>query len=204
MKRVRTLSRSLAFLTFLFFTLLPASAQPKLLEFGFIGGIPLTNLAQTTGSLEDHSLRFTGGGVLQLNVPLGFALEADALYKRPGYRDPGGFLGSPESSQRSSQWEFPILAKLYPLGRNPVIQPYAGAGISFRRTNVELGVADTSATDTGLVVSAGVRNGPGRVKISPEIRYTRWFDATPLALSSQGRTANINRNQLEFLVAITF
>ncbi|MDZ7637486.1 MAG: outer membrane beta-barrel protein [Bryobacterales bacterium] len=178
---------------------LPLAAQLRPVEFGFKAGVPLNDLVrvnEATGGTDD-TLRFTGGGLLQLNLPLGFAVEANALYKRPGFD-----LGT--SGERVSQWEFPILAKVYPLGRNPLIQPYGAAGISFRRTFNSFNRAGGNEVDRGFVVSAGVRNGPGRVKISPEFRYTRWASGTLLGTGLGGSFAEIDKNQLEFLVGISF
>lgn len=177
---------------------LPLAAQMRPVELGFKAGVPLSELANVKGAdaaSGDDSLPFTAGGLLQLNLPIGFAIEANVLYKRPGYE-----LGSIRS--RSSQWEFPILLKGYPLGRNPVIQPYTGAGISFRHTSTS-GEGEGGG-DRGLVLAAGVRNGPGRIKISPELRYTRWFGSTRLFDGLTGGRAETGKNQLEVLVGVTF
>jgi hypothetical protein len=185
---------------------LPLSAQFRVIEYGFKGGVPLNHLTQP-GNLSDSSLRFTGGGMLQLNLPFGVAIEGDALYKRPGIKGTvDAFLTSPatEVDERFSQWEFPVLAKVYPLGRNPLIQPYGGAGISFRHTRSAATGADQGYTDRGFVLSAGIRNGVGKIKISPELRYTRWFSTAPLMIGSRGYFAETGENQVEFLVGISF
>ena len=155
---------------------LPLAGQLRPVELGFKAGVPLSELANVKGADTaggDHSLPFTAGGLLQLNLPIGFAIEANVLYKRPGYE-----LGA--LRERSSQWEFPFLLKGYPLGRNPVIQPYTGAGISFRHTSTNVSGGGSGEANRGLVLAAGVRNGPGRIKISPELRFTRWFGSTRL------------------------
>ena len=200
--RTKSVTRLAALAGFLLCLAFGAMAQPRLIEVGFKGGVPLKNLVTTSGSIADDSLDFTGGGVLQLNLPIGIAIEANALYKRPGYKDTESsiFFG-PIESKRHTQWEFPILGKFYPLGRNPLIQPYASAGLSFRRVSTSFFGGNS---DAGFVMGAGVRNGPGRVKFSPEIRYPRWFEGPALLEGTQGRNAWQTQNQLEFLVGITF
>lgn len=179
---------------------LPLAGQLRPVELGFKAGVPLSELANVKGADTaggDHSLPFTAGGLLQLNLPIGFAIEANVLYKRPGYE-----LGA--LRERSSQWEFPFLLKGYPLGRNPVIQPYTGAGISFRHTSTNVSGGGSGEANRGLVLAAGVRNGPGRIKISPELRFTRWFGSTRLFNGPLGGRAETGQNQLEILVGVTF
>ncbi len=189
-----------ALVIILFGLSMPLQAQLNPIEFGFKAGVPLRDLVKVKDAdadSGDHSAPFTAGGLLQLNLPIGFAIEGNALYRRPGYQ-----IGTIQ--RRQSQWEFPVLVKGYPLGRNPVIQPYAGAGISFRHTSAKLADASANEGNRGLVLAAGIRNGPGRIKISPEFRFTRWFSATRLFSRLQGERAETNKNQLEFLVGITF
>lgn len=179
---------------------MPLAAQLRPIEFGFKAGVPLGELVEVKGgdaARGDHSLPFTAGGALELNLPIGFAIEANALYKRPGYE-----LGT--LRERHSQWEFPVLLKGYLLGRNPVIQPYTGAGISFRHTGASVSGDGSGAVNRGLVLAAGVRNGPGRIKISPELRFTRWFGSTRLYSGLPDGRAETGKNQLELLVGVTF
>lgn len=179
---------------------MPLAAQLRPIEFGFKAGVPLSELVEVKGgdaARGDHSLPFTAGGLLELNLPIGFAIEANALYKRPGYE-----IGA--LRERHSQWEFPILLKGYPLGRNPVIQPYTGAGISFRRTGAKAAGDDANQVNRGLVLAAGIRNGPGRIKIAPELRFTRWLGAARLYSGLPDGRAETGRNQLELLIGVTF
>ena len=173
------------------------SAQAKRIEYGVKGGVPLNNIVTTSGSIQDDTYGVTAGGAIELHLPLLFSIEANAIYKRPGYWDIDGTI----ERKRFSQWEFPIMGKVYPLGRNPAIQPYASAGMSFRRLSTSF---FGSEADAGLVTAIGVRNGPGRIKFPLELRYTRWLGETPLIQGSQGPTAWLNQNQIEFLVGLIF
>jgi hypothetical protein len=188
----------------LFHAAIPASAQPKLVEIGFKVGTPLNDLVDAP---ENKTAPLSVGGVIELNLPVGFAIEGNALYKRLGYRATDAtFPGIRIYDTRFNSWEFPILLKSYPLGRNPVIQPFLSAGVNFRTTGGEfIGLGgDQRVTNTGLVLGAGLRNGPGRIKIAPELRYTRWNDSTRVLAGFTDLSARLNANQLEVLVGITF
>lgn len=191
-------------LLFALFLAAPSFAQPKLLDIGFKVGTPLNDLVDAP---ENKTAPLSVGGVIELNLPIGFAIEGNALYKRLGYRATGdAFPGIRVVDTRFNSWEFPILLKSYPLGRNPLIQPFLSAGVNFRTTGGEfIGLGgDQRVTNAGLVLAAGLRNGPGRIKISPELRYTRWNDSTRVLAGFGDVTARLNANQLEVLVGITF
>jgi hypothetical protein len=113
-------------------------------------------------------------------------MEADALYRRVKYPSSGS-------------WEFPILAK-YRLPSRGRAAPFAVGGASFQRNDilhaVQAGPADTT---TGMVFGAGVEAKLSVIRLVPEIRYTRWTGDFSF------RGANlVHRNQLEFLLGITF
>jgi hypothetical protein len=193
-----------ALLFSLFLAATPSFAQPKLVEIGFKVGTPLNDLVDAP---ENKTAPLSVGGVLELNLPVGFAIEGNALYKRLGYRATDDtFPGIRIYDTRFNSWEFPILLKSYPLGRNPVIQPFLSAGVNFRTTGGEfIGLGgDQRVTNAGFVLGAGLRNGPGRIKIAPELRYTRWNDSTRVLAGFTDISARLNANQLEVLVGITF
>lgn len=182
----------------------PAFAQPKLVDIGFKIGTPLNDLVDAP---ENKTAPLSVGGVIELNLPVGFAIEGNALYKRLGYRaTDNSFPGIRIYDTRFNTWEFPILLKSYPLGRNPVLQPFLSAGVNFRTTGGEfIGLGgDQRVSNAGLVLGAGLRNGPGRIKIAPELRYTRWNDSPRVLAGFSDITARLNANQLEVLVGITF
>jgi hypothetical protein len=195
MRRFSTLAAVAALL------LLPAAGfSQRLLEIGFKGGVPMND---TIRGAEDRSVPFTFGGMANLNLPLGFAVEGNALYKRVGYRLDLANADAFES--RTGAWEFPILLKSYPLGRNPLLQPFLSAGLNFRSVRLDTpGMASERARSTGLVFAAGIRNGPGRIKVAPEFRYTRWGDSQVLMPIPGAGGPRLNANQLEFLVGLTF
>lgn len=185
------------------FSVAPLGAQPRLLEVGFKVGAPLNELVQAE---QDRTIPLTIGGMASLNLPAGFAIEGNALYKRLGFRvDSSAFIGGRAIDSRFNSWEFPILLKSYPLGRNPLFQPFLSAGLNIRATSGELlGLGRNRETTSGLILAAGVRNGPGRIKVAPEIRYTRWADRPPALAGPGGTFARLNANQLELMLGLTF
>jgi hypothetical protein len=58
----------------------------------------------------DVSPRYTVGPELDIGLPLGFGVEADALYRHESYEVPD-FTGS--TVWKRDSWEFPILLKKY-------------------------------------------------------------------------------------------
>jgi outer membrane protein with beta-barrel domain len=170
------------------------------LSFGVIGGVPFTDLTNSTSTSSlagivksaDQSGRYAVGPTVQLGLPLGFRVEADALYR------PAAFgLGTVNFS--SAQWRFPVLLQ-YRLSF-PVVKPFVEAGYSYDHLNIT-GIQSTlSGTGSysitshhGFVMGAGVDFKVPFVRISPEIRYTRDIGANTF----------LNANQAEFLVGIRF
>jgi hypothetical protein len=173
----------------------PVFAQPS---FGLIGGVPFNNLTNGSYSIADKSGMYTIGPSVQFGLPLGFRLEADALY-RP--------LGIPGAS--TSQWRFPILAQYRFSGHR--VKPFVEGGYSYDHVelNVALERANFSPTGSTPITNLAVTSHHGFVlgggldfkipflRISPEIRYTHDTGA-----ASVGNL--LNTNQAEFLVGVRF
>lgn len=136
----------------------------------------------------DQSGRYTIGPTVQLGLPLGFRVEADALYRPAAFS-----VGLANFS--SAQWRFPVMLQ-YRLSF-PVVKPFVGAGYSYDHLNIT-GVSGTNSysitSHHGFVIGAGVDLKVPFVRISPEIRYTRDAGAETL----------LNGNQTEFLIGIRF
>ncbi len=182
-----------------------AFAQP--VQVGARVGVPLTGFfTAINGSLDNNSDRYIIGPSLELRLPFGFGVEADALYRKLSYRfQPGEQV----NTANASQWEFPILAKyrFRWMGVRPCLD--AGFALStlsgIKNTYISsLGVSTRPvATNNGkgFVVGGGVDIHVLRIQISPEIRYTRWGEAR---FEEPVNSVRGNRNQAEFLVGITF
>ncbi|MSV28499.1 MAG: hypothetical protein EXQ52_07115 [Bryobacterales bacterium] len=178
------------------FWLAAAPAFPQRVRVGARLGVPVNDAFQTIQNRTPFTLeskRYTFGPSVEVRILKGLTLEADALYRNAEY-----------STATGSTWEFPLLAK-HVHGRGPV-RLFLNGGYSFHRLSGfkqfvgTLGIGDR--TNRGLVTGGGLELNLNRVKVSPEIRYTRWGtrNIIPAALTE----FISNRNQAVFLVGITF
>ena len=103
---------------------------------------------------NDESRRYLVGPSVEIALPAGFALEADALYLRIGttstlttlavFSTSAGTVTSTTTSlisttnrQRGNSWEFPLLGKYY-FRQRAGWQPFAAAGFSFRTIGIDI------------------------------------------------------------------
>lgn len=193
-------------------------AQP--LGFGIKGGLPLNDLFDTRGGVQASAFntetkRYIFGPTVELRLPAGFAIEADALYSRAKFSSPLSAAGSLAGSViDAANWEFPVVAKKKFRGSDVIaasVRPYVEAGASFRRisgirnlpaflSGNRGGEVDTQ--NTGFVAGAGIEFRVLNIRVSPELRWTRWGSGH----FTEG-LANIfkaNRNQAQFLVGLSF
>src|SRR5713226_3919477 len=119
--------RSLLLLTSLAF--LPSLGfSQRLISFGVKGGVPLTDALS-----QSRSKNYVIGPMVELKLPLGFAIEADALYRPLNLTILSIFAANVDNV---GSVEFPILAKYHFL-HTPVVKPYAEAGPIFRHVGSE-------------------------------------------------------------------
>ncbi len=199
-------------MTFTRLFLLLAIASTTLFGQGFTWGVklgaPVKGLLDASGDYSADTTPITVGPTAEVLLPFGLSVEVDGLYKRFSYERTTGQVVN--SGAEGNSWEFPLLLKL----RSPglVVRPYVDAGFSFRTfqglskfgTDLLPGGDPPELRDNssrGVVVGAGLQLRVPFVRISPEIRYTRWgsraFESTNGALES-------TRNQFDFLVGFTF
>jgi len=201
----------------------PVFAQP--VSFGVEGGVPITDAFNTaqgiTSSYATNTHRYLVGAAFQLHLPLRFTVEVDGLYKRLGYQyDATTPTTRTTASTVANSWEFPVLAK-YEITPGP-IRPFVDGGISFRHISgvkqvrevvqIPAGVVGVTtltnppefhkATDEGLVFGGGITLKLGPIRISPELRYTRWGSEN--FEDPVGSLLHTNRNQGDFLLGILF
>lgn len=179
-------------------------------------------------SYSSATRRYTVGVTGEWRIAHGLGVEVNAMYHRIGYSGSSFYSSSASGAfqqytiaVKGSSWDYPVLAK-YRFGRG--VAPYAAGGVVFRyigpvhARGVETAgtyVTNTSVTrpiDTGeptdvrkgfyLGLAAGMGLGVplGRVRLSPEFRYTHWLDSAPVS----GRPLGIASHQAEFLVGILF
>jgi Outer membrane protein beta-barrel domain len=183
-----------------------AIAGAQTFSFGLKGGVPLTNgfsdftshaggtITQTLSTSKEYVI----GPTAELHLPLGFSVEADALYRPLNLTlNAQGIPPPPLPSGNESSWEFPILGK-YRFAF-PIVKPYIEAGPSFRAKSSEI----SWLSSRGFTAGAGVELKLGRLRVGPELRYTHWgSDAPPSAAVLFNPLSSTN--QAEFLVGISF
>ncbi|HLG97523.1 MAG TPA: hypothetical protein VKX49_14515 [Bryobacteraceae bacterium] len=193
---------------FVFLILSAAAANAQHLSIGIKSGVPLTDAFsdQTAHGVDtivrtfSSSKNFVIGLVVELGLPLGFAVEADALYRPLDLTIDNTVL--PNVTTRSvtdiASWEFPILGKYY-FFHTPGLHPYVEAGPIFRRVGHEAPYLSSA----GAALGGGVNIQIWKLRIMPELRYSRWgHDAAANATALI--TAPSQLNQVEFLIGIGF
>jgi len=176
-----------------------AAAFPQKLSFGLKAGHPFEDVFKSGVTVESvvspASGRYTIGPTLELHLPHGIGVELDLLY-RPAKLGASG--SSLFSKITASEWRIPLLLK-YRL-RPGLVTPFVAAGPALRRfTGVENA---TGGASTGVAAAAGLEGKLPILRLSGELRYTRWGSATFSSLVSG--LAQLDRNQVETLVGITF
>lgn len=186
-------------------SLTTAFAAEHLFSFGIKGGVPLTDAFSDSTTLGvdvfthtfSNSKNYVIGPTVELSLPFGFAVEADALYRPLNLTTDITVVPQPLAhySTNIASWEFPILGKYHFL-HTPVVKPYVEAGPIFRH----VGSQGPYFSNSGFALGGGVDLKLWLVRLSPELRYTRWggdaattFTVPPSQL-----------NQAEFLIGISF
>lgn len=169
--------------------LLLALAAPSFaqhLHLGVKGGVPLNDLVESKGQVANLTSRWTLGPMLEIDLPAGLGVELDLFYRRLGYRE--------AQEHRTGSWEFPLAAKYRFPGL--LARPYIGGGFVFRNVG---DIPRLSAGSKGLVFLGGVTIKAPLVRISPEIRWTRWESS-----QSWANSIPASRNQFEVLLGLSF
>lgn len=164
-------------------------------------------------SITSTTNRYIVGPTVELRLPFGFGVEADALYRHFSYNAVASLVDAVSTlSSSGSAWEFPLLVKKR-FAKGP-IRPFVDAGVSFNKITglsqtVSGVVFPSRAADPqddfskGFVIGGGVELKALLVRITPEIRYTRWGTQQFNSVISGGSLRS-KLNQAEFLVGITF
>jgi hypothetical protein len=192
---------------------LAASAFAQL-SYGVRGGLPFTNLFDAASNpgetFTSSSTQFIVGPTVELHLPAGLGVEVDALFRHFHYSASSNLVDELVNSTASNAWEFPFLLKYRTPGH--FVRPFLDAGVAFDRwSGVKqitsmlglpvLGTSNSSGVDTGFVAGAGIELRLPVVRLSPEIRYTRWGAGS---ITDLGGALRSDQNQVEFLVGLTF
>lgn len=204
-----------------------AFCQP--FSFGLRAGVPMTDFLSTAQSgnfnFTSNTNRYIVGPTAELRLPFGFGVEADILYRRFSYngsgsqviKGTGGITASLSTTTTSNAWEFPLLVKYRLPGK--VVHPYVDSGVAWDTlSGLTQAVTTTvgsitnktttsnppelgNSTSRGFVLGGGISIKVLLIRISPELRYTRW--GAKHFLDPNGGLSS-NQNQAEFLVGFTF
>ena len=189
--------------------LAPVADAQHLFSFGVKGGFPLTDpLSDDTFNSVDvvthvfsASKNYVIGPMVELNLPFGLAVEADALYRPLNLTTEAQIVSSSLASRVSvdvNSMEFPILLKAHFL-HTPIVKPYVEAGPIFRYVLSKV----QYVSNTGFALGAGVDFKLPLLRIGPELRYSHWgSDSASPALNVSLPPSN--KNQVEFLIGLSF
>lgn len=192
-----------------------ALAQP--VSLGVIGGAGVTQDFQDRTldvfpdgtSILSYSApkRWIAGGMIELRLPLHLAVEVDGLYHELEYIMSASVAANGAVRGGSPgpvvTWEVPVLAKYrFPSlsAISPMGNPFVEVGPSFRAS---YNLNSTSPSNHGVTVGVGMEAHAWRLRIAPQIRYTRWARdrfVPPLAPFS----VNTVPDQTALLVMISF
>ena len=187
-------------------SLTTAFAAEHIFSVGIKGGVPLTdafadhtaNGVDTITRTFSDSKKYVIGPTVELSLPFGFAVEADALYRPLNLASDATVV--PRPAQRFSTdinaWEFPILGKYHFL-HTPIVKPYVEAGPIFRHVGSEA----SHLSSAGFAAGVGVDLKILLVRVTPEIRLSRW--AGDAHVNFTGAPPS-QLNQAEFLIGISF
>jgi len=206
---------------------LPAHGQ--VFSFGVIGGgIATGGLDPSAGNIWDGK-RYIAGLAAEFRLPLPrLSVEVDGLYKHTGQRRADcAFAFCSLSEVRANIFEFPALLK-YRLLKHAPVAPFVAAGVAYQWVRRGSGTAQSWRTGpivpnevvdlsvhqfplampaenhAGIVGGGGIEFRAGRLRVSPEFRYTRWSSRYWEASGSRGFFTGSNLNQAEGLMSVKF
>ncbi|HET8547923.1 MAG TPA: hypothetical protein VFL57_07965 [Bryobacteraceae bacterium] len=194
-----------------------SASGASLIGGGIKFGAPLTEakVAFNPANAFKSDATYVIGPQFELRLPAGFAIEFDALYtdlKLKPVSVAATALGL--NVFDADSWEFPLLGKKK-FGSG-ALRPFVGAGASFRRlTNIKnIGSfivgsgASSNPSDyegrnsTGFVLGAGLEIRALFIRLTPEIRFTRW--GTKSLGEGVRNVFQLNESQGQVLIGISF
>jgi len=182
------------------------ASSAEVVFFGMKTGIPVNNLLTSTAPrFQVRTHRYTLGPTFELNRPHGLAFEVDLLYKRLAYSyspSDSSIIQTSAATVSATRWELPLLLK-YKFARQH-LHPYIGLGACLNRVvNIEgMNVAELRHRHTRrVVIRGGLERLFGLLRLTPEVRFTRWVDRN---FGVHDALLRSNLTQAEFLIGFTF
>jgi len=186
---------------------MPTAAFAQHFSFGVVAGAGVTDGFQdqtfrgvdTVTHFSSDSKDFIVGPMAEVGFPLNVSVELDALYRPLHLANStlSASLGTFNSSTTVGTWEFPLLLKYRFPTLIPWAKPLLEVGPSFRGGSG----ADAAPSSHGITLGAGLEAKIIKVKVAPQLRFTRWGADNPAKIFAAPRT---NVNQVEFLVGFSF
>jgi len=190
----------------------PLQAQLPL-SFGLKGGARLSDFtddfsSSTVGQTTKQDHIYTLGPYAELNLPIGFSLEADLLYKKSGATFSQAFTSGGITRQFNfDSFDLPILAKKRFGEKGIFFRPFIEGGLANRYTTGLPG--STSGTNPftagthsgwqeGLALGGGVEFKLFILRISGEIRWSYFGNISSSTLPK------LSSNQAEILIGVGF
>lgn len=188
------------------------SLSAQTFSVGVIGGAPFTDVVsavnQNNLAFLPKSTNFTVGPSFQLNLPLSFRIEVDALYRPYSFSatpilPPSGAAVAIPTNVSGSEWRFPVLAQYR--FHLPFVSPFIEGGVSFNHlSNLSSAVSNLASgsgellrqSNAGVVLGGGVDLKIPFVRLSGELRYTHEGGSYFRDIS--------NVNQAEVLIGVHF
>ncbi len=215
--------RKIIHTSFVLLAAIPLTAQTFGLQFK--GGLPVSGFETQSRTIfspacaDDFrisSSRYSVGAAGELRLPRHFGIEVDAIYRRVHLNGASCGIGPGNAydfSTRGNSWEFPFLLKYRFLDRpaapfvsfGPAVRHIGYSGVYHTTENSGapfVSNPEESHVDAGYSFGAGMDLRVGLVRISPEVRYSK-YAATGCDLCA-GRSAPLRLAPLELLLGIGF
>ncbi|MBV8846904.1 MAG: hypothetical protein JO307_29185 [Bryobacterales bacterium] len=191
--------------TFVFIIVFSSFAAAQPIGAGIKLGTTLTDAISSLPSFPiQNTNHFIVGPYVEVRLPLGLAVEGDALYQRGLYGNVTNGSGS------GSTWQFPIVLK-YKFLEGP-IRPYVEGGPTFSHTADIYGelpfVAAIGETpflnhrsNFGITLGGGIEVRILKLRVSPEVRYNGF---TVTNIQDPSGLFHSNRNMATFTMGFGF
>jgi opacity protein-like surface antigen len=194
-------------------------------RFGVKLGVQTLDSFHTVPGFNADDSRLVAGGLADVRINDYFGAEFNILYRRFRFDalvPAASVADTVLSTTRAHALDFPLLFKWRPLG-HPDVAPFVSSGLALRYINgnekltyftgrdreqdFSDSLAQESSFNAGWVLAGGADfNRSGGVRITPELRYTRWGRENFRALSATvpAEVFRSRKNQFEVLIGITF
>ena len=195
-----------------------APAFSQLVAVGVKAGVPLTDALSTInngfGTATTSTGRWLIGPTAEVHLPFRLSFEVDALYRQESYTVGTTSSASiPAGSQLTStfssgpnlfssthysvgDWQIPFLGK-YEL-HGGLLRPFVDAGVTYRHVSGSSYFLQPNSA--GFTIGGGLTVKFLFLRLSPELRYTRWGNKQ----ANNGELVTGSGNQADFLVGFTF